>query len=114
MENVQLNQKVLEELSDIAFANAGDYFIVEEGVLKIRSSEQLGKKQLSAVASMEKSTGGIKVKFYDKLKALELLGKYLGLFDGRGEPAQQDNGLLTALREQTKIEVDIHEISEIQ
>ena len=48
--------RVVEELSNIAFAQAGD-----------------------------RSDAGLKVS--NKLKALELLGKHLGMFDGRGAQA---------------------------
>ena len=112
MENLQ--KRVLEELAGIAFANFADHVQVENGALVVRGSGELDKKQCAAVASIEKSAGGIKVKLYDKLKALELLGKYLGLFDGTGEIAQSDNGLLDALRQATGKEVTTDEISELQ
>ena len=38
----------------------------------------------------------MKVKFYDKLKALELLGKHLGMFAGTGTDPEQSN-LLEAI-----------------
>jgi len=112
MENLQ--KRVLEELAGIAFANVSDHIRVEDGSLVVRSTGELERGQLAAVASVEKSSSGIKVKLYDKLKALELLGKYLGLFDGSGDAQVQDNGLLDALRQATGKEVDTHEISELQ
>jgi len=112
MEN--LHRRVLEELAGIAFANLSDHIAVENGTLVVRSTDELDKNQLAAVASMEKGTGGIKLKLYDKLKALELLGKYLGLFDGSGDTAQADNGLLEALKNATQGEVDWSDISELQ
>ena len=114
MSTQDLQKRVLEELAGIAFADFSDHVEVRDGVLVIRSTGELEKGQRSAVASIEKCTGGIKVKLYDKLKALELLGKYLGLFDGSGEASQPDNGLLEATRQATNKEVDTSDISELQ
>lgn len=109
-----LQKKVLEELAGIAFASFADHVTVQDGNLVIRSTAELAREQLAAVASVERSASGIKVKLYDKLKALELLGKHLGLFDGGGDTAQADNGLLEALMASTREEVDTGDISEIQ
>ena len=73
-------EKIINELAAIAFARAPDLLVVEDGQIRLR--EDLKPRQRAAVASVEKSTTGIKVKFYDKMKALELLGKYLGMFEG--------------------------------
>ena len=55
-----------------------------------------------------------KVKFYDKMKALELLGKYLGLFDGNDIGENKENNLLEAILQATGQEVDTIEVSELQ
>ncbi|MBR2937741.1 MAG: terminase small subunit [Oscillospiraceae bacterium] len=67
-------ERVLQELAAIAFARVPDY-MDSDGTLK------LGLKPLqgAAIASIEKGSAGVKVKFYDKMKALELLGKHFGL-----------------------------------
>lgn len=107
-------EKLLEELWAIALARATDLLQVKDGVLVVRDTEALTPAQSAAIASLEKTTGGVKVKFYDKLKALELLGKHLGLFDGRedADDARQD-GLLAAILEATKEEVR-HAVSDVQ
>ena len=94
---MQISQeKILQELGAIAFARATDMLCVRDGELVVADTEALSEQQARAVASIEKSAGGVKVKFYDKLKALELLGKAVGLFDG-GAAQQEDNGLLEAI-----------------
>ena len=89
-------ERILRELGAIAFARATDLVVVRDGTLCVADTEQLPEDLQCAVAAVEKSAGGIKVKFYDKLKALELLGKAVGLFEGAAA-AQEDNGLLEAI-----------------
>ena len=105
-------EKIIDELAAIAFARAPDLLVLEDGQVRLR--ENLKPKQRAAVASVEKSTTGIKVKFYDKMKALELLGKYVGLFDGKDAPEETQNNLLEAILQATGQEVDTVDVSELQ
>jgi len=105
-------QKVMEELAAIAFAKVPDYMVVENGELRLR--EDLKPRQRAAVASIEKSSTGIKVKFYDKMKALELLGKHFGLFEPSGSAQTEENNLLEAILQATGQEVDTDDVSELQ
>ena len=105
--------RILKELSAIAFARAPDYLVIKDGNVDLR--EDLKPSQRAAVASVEKSSSGMKVKFYDKMKALELLGKHFGLFDGEEKQELIDeNNLLEAILQATRQEVDTHDVSEIQ
>ena len=107
------NEKILGELAAIGFANASDYMTVQDGAVSYRDWEQLTDEQKAAVAGVEKGSGGLKIKLYDKMKALELLGKALGLFDGDAVRSQ-DSNLLEAIVAATDKEVDAHDIPEIQ
>ena len=103
-------EQVLQELAAIAFARVPDYMDAE-GNLK----EELKPSQRAAIASVEKSSTGVKVKFYDKMKALELLGKHFGLFDGKeSQQEKEDNNLLEAILQATRQEVDTGDVSELQ
>ena len=102
-------ERVLQELAAIAFARVPDY-LDSDGNLK----GSLKPLQRAAIASVEKSSTGLKVKFYDKMKALELLGKYLGLFDGNDIGENKENNLLEAILQATGQEVDTVEVSELQ
>ena len=107
--------RVAEELAAIGFARATDCLSVEDNALVLKSSGELTPEVGAAISSIERSSSGVKVKFYDKLKALELLGRYMGMFDGlqdRGE--QEKNNLLEAILAATGKEVAVDDIPELQ
>ena len=110
MEENVTSQRVLEELAVIAFADCGAYLSLEGGVLTVGDIPK--GTSARAVQSVEKTSTGIRVKFYDKLKALELLGKATGLFDGMAE--RGGSNLLDAIVSATEGEVDADELPEFQ
>ena len=118
MENVENGrvsaQRILQELQAIGFASATDYMAVEQEKLVIRSTRELTKQQAASIAAIERTSNGIKVKFYDKLKALELLGKQVGLFEGEEAKTQSGNNLLEAIVASTGEVMDTHDIPELQ
>ena len=109
--NSVTRERVTAELETIGFANAADFLCLQEGQVVLRDLRELAAG--AAVASMEVTPKGVKVKFYDKLKALELLGKQLGMFAGGGVEPEGSN-LLEALLAVTEKEVDTGAISELQ
>ncbi len=107
--------RVAEELAAIGFARATDCLSVEDNALVLKPSKEMTPEVSAAIASIERSSSGVKVKFYDKLKALELLGRHMGMFDGtqdRGE--QEKNNLLEAILAATEKEVETDDIPELQ
>ncbi len=107
--------RVAQELAAIGFARATDCLSVEDNALVLKSSRELTPEVGAAIASIERSSSGVKVKFYDKLKALELLGRHMGMFDtlqDRGE--REQNNLLEAILAATGKEVDTGDIPELQ
>ena len=105
-------QRVLDELWAIAGARATDFLEIKDGQLSVRDTAELPDSR--AIASVEKSTTGIKIKFYDKLRALELLGKHLGLFDSAAARESEDNNLLEAIVAAAAQEVNVHDLPELQ
>lgn len=90
-------EEILCQLRAIALADVTKLVTVKDGAYQVADTTKIPEELRQAISSVEKSTGGIKVKFYDKLKALELLGKYLGLFDGTAESAGEESPLLAAI-----------------
>lgn len=104
-ERTEITQdKVIKELAKIAFSNATDYARVVEKTaqvevdgemvpvidsegnpvtyrtVELELTENLSEDQKAALAVMKKGKDGYEVKPYDKVRALELLGKHMGMF----------------------------------
>lgn len=99
--------KVLKELAKIGFANATDYAKIvekeyEENILdangniigkeakvytsvELELTENIEVDKQAAIASIKRGANGIEVKLNDKVKALELIGKHLGMFTDKVE-----------------------------
>lgn len=80
-----INQdRVIRELARLAFVNANDVIDMDEASIKCNASED----DTAAIASVKVKTiptkegDGVEreIRLNDKLKALELLGKHLGMF----------------------------------
>ena len=92
--------RVLEELAAIAFADRTEIQQVmnERGDVTFTPTEEISEDAKKAIACIEEGKYGTKVTSYDKVKALELLGKHLGLFDGSGASIDPpDDSFLEAL-----------------
>ena len=105
-------EALLFQLRAIATTDATDLIRVEDGQLVVTDTSRLSPSQKAAIASIEKGTGGIKVKLYDKLKALELLCRLLGL--GEAALAAPDTSLLEAIVRSTGEVIDTHDLPELQ
>lgn len=77
--------RVLEELAAIAFAMPTDYAEVKDGKVILKNTENLTEQQIRAIAGIKDGKYGIEIKLNDKEKALELLGRHLGMFKDRVE-----------------------------
>lgn len=80
--------RVLRELAKVAFANAGD-IVDADATLK----EDASPDDLAAVQSVRVKVFGLdgverEIKLADKLKALDLLGRHIGLFSGSANGAE--------------------------
>lgn len=121
--------RVLQELARVAFSNGTDFARVvvreepmrvvdEDGDLRqvvrriqtveIVDTDRVDPEKRAAIAGIKEGKHGIEVSSYDKLRALELLGKHLGMFDqnkGPGNPPGdeiEDDPLSKSLKEFAK------------
>jgi len=89
---MQLSQdEVVRELMKIAFADITDYANVETDsggnsqAVTLKNTAELPIDKTGAVAGIKQGAKGIEIKLYDKLKALELLARHLGMLRDRME-----------------------------
>ena len=78
---------ILEVLKAIAFSDFTEYVWIEDGEVRYKDSRQLSGPQRAAIAGIKDSGKGVEIKLHDKQKALELLVKFLGLFE---RPAEEN------------------------
>lgn len=74
---------VVQELAACAFARVTDYVEIRNGMVVIRSTDSLTDDQVRAIAGIKEGANGIEIKMNDKEKALELLGRHLGMWNDK-------------------------------
>ena len=90
-------ERVVMELARVAFADATDYVqvetrIINRGEVKVpielavhKETAELSADQRAAIASIKQGANGVEIKLHDKIKALELLGRHIGMFNDKLE-----------------------------
>ena len=123
VERTEITQDmVLFELAAIAFSNAADYAQVVEREATIQNENghviqlfdedgnpvmyrtvepvltaDLTDRQKRALSVIKKGRDGVEVKPYDKIRALELIGKHIGMFTDKVEVAGEINNPMAGL-----------------
>ena len=77
--------RVIAELAAIAFAKATDYVSIKNDEVLLYDTDKLTEAQVRAIACIKQGKSGIELKLNDKEKALELLGRHLGMFKDKLE-----------------------------
>lgn len=88
---------VLNELRSIAFARLSDVAEWGEGIegLKLKSVNEISADAMPAISIIrENKRGGLGVEMHNKVQALTLLGKHLGMFADRTEITGKDGGAI--------------------
>lgn len=76
-------ERVLGELAKIAFADVRKVAAWDGGLVVLRQSEEIDDDTAAAIESVGRTDTGVKVTMHSKTRALELLGKHLGLYVDR-------------------------------
>ena len=128
--------RVLQELARVAFANGTDFarvvvreepihMVDEEGELRqvvrrtqtveIVDTDRVDPEKRAAIAGIKEGKHGIEVSSYDKVKALELLGKHLGMFEQKnGGASDTPNNLIEQLLSGTGEDLDTDDLPEVK
>ncbi len=77
--------RVVQELATIAFADMADFVqVVDDGSEVVALElDKIPPDKRGAIASIKQGANGIEVRLNDKVKALELLGRHLGMYNDR-------------------------------
>lgn len=80
---------VLKELAKIGFADVTDFVSIEDKgtykAVQVKTTDEMPGDKLGAIAGIKEGANGIEIKLNDKGKALELIGRHLGMFKDKLE-----------------------------
>ena len=76
--------RVIKELAAMAFAKATYYAQIAGNTVFIKSTTELTPEQQAGIVGIKQTQAGIEVKL-DKTRALEMLGRHLGMFNDKLE-----------------------------
>lgn len=71
-------EEVLKELTYIVRARVTDVISAKGLAVKVKDLKDLPDDVVSCISSIKKTKGGIEVRFYDKIQAIDRLSKLLG------------------------------------
>lgn len=77
-------EDILRELKAIAFSNGSDYAQIKGGKLYFKNTDDLSDEKRKAISCIKKTKDSKSIETYDKLKAIDMLVKYMKLFDNAG------------------------------
>jgi phage terminase small subunit len=102
-------EDIIKELSIIAFSNGSDFAKVEKQkvivgyskdgipiereikIADIYETKDIPEDKRKAISNIKQTKHGLSVESYDKVKALELLGKYIGMFNDKQDITINNN-----------------------
>ncbi len=73
-------EEVINRLANIMRGNLGNYVVWDNNKVVVENSDKLTEEQKYLIQEISETKDGIKIKLMHKLKAMEMLGKYLKLW----------------------------------
>jgi phage terminase small subunit len=84
VEKLEKNEEdVIKELVKLGFANISSLVDIKKGSVIVKDLSELTEAQQVCIESISETRDGIRVKFYDKIKPFELLGKHFGVISDK-------------------------------
>ncbi len=77
--------RVLAELSRLGFSDIADVVSIKGGKVHVADTDSLSRDVRATISEISEGRDGLKVKFHDKVAALDKLGKHLGLWKDAGD-----------------------------
>lgn len=75
--------RVLKEIANLAFTDRTGIVNLNNNRLIIKNFDELTPEQKACISGVKETKYGIEVTFYNKEKALEMLGRHLGMFNDK-------------------------------
>ena len=72
--------RVLNEIANLAFTDRTGIVNLNNNRVIIKNFDELSSEQKACISGVKETKHGIEVTFYNKEKALEMLGRHLGMF----------------------------------
>ena len=113
-ERVEIRQDdVLRELASIAFVDVTEFVSVKDGKICIADTDGLPPEKRHIISGIKEGRNGIEVSFYDRLKALELLCRHLGILDQKKDELdrKEQEARIAKLNRDAAAQDETHEIN---
>ena len=112
-ENVKIKaEDILRELKSIAFANGTDYAEIKNNEVLFKDTNELDVDKKKAIATIKQTRGGKSIETYDKLKAIDMLVKYMKLFDNAEGEERVTPSLKIVVTDNSNLEKVLYEEEE--
>lgn len=105
-------EDILRELKSIAFSNGTDFVEIKGNRVVFKNTNLLDEDKKRAISSIKETKSGKQIETYDKLKAIEMLVKYMKIFDDKPQDEKSNPTLNIIVTDNSKLEKVLYEEEE--